>query len=75
MPGTLDCLHELALMLRTCSGNPFRNNFSLFGHKTMEFLLIFVIDIGFLILAETAITFFSYLVSFFQRCSPLRHAV
>ena len=66
MPRPLDRLDKLALVLCARSGNPLRDNFSLLGYKTMEFLLVLVIDIGFFIFTKAAVPFFPNLVIFFQ---------
>ena len=57
----LDCRHEHPLMLGAGPGDPFWNNSALLRHETLEFLFGLVIHVIFLVVAEAAGTFFSYL--------------
>ena len=51
--------NQLTLMLCTRAGNPFGNDLSLFGNKAVELLFIFIVDVDFLRVAETARPLFS----------------
>ena len=58
-------LYELPLVPCTRTGDPLGNNFSLFGDESAQSLLIFVIDVDFLIVAETTgPAFLNFLVLF-----------
>jgi hypothetical protein len=51
--GTLDRFRQLALMIRTGSGNPARRNLASFGNKITQRTDIFIIDCCFLVGTET----------------------
>jgi hypothetical protein len=54
MPCTLDCTDKLALMLGAGAGDAFRNDLALLGNKALEFLFVFVINVLFFCIAESA---------------------
>ena len=65
--GALDRVCQLTLVARTRSRDPFWYDLSLFGEKTPEPLLIFVIDVRFFRVAEPARAFLArYLALLFS---------
>lgn len=65
MPGPLDRLDELPLMLRAGPGNALGDNLPLLGNEAAESLLILVINVDFLTVTETACApFFELLILF-----------
>jgi len=62
MTRSFDGPDQLPLMFCTGSGNPFGNDFALFRDKTIQFLLILVVDINLLRVAETAGAFLPHCV-------------
>jgi hypothetical protein len=57
MPCTLDCTDKLALVFGARAGDAFRNDLALFGDKTLELLLVFVVDVVFFCVAKSACAF------------------
>jgi len=58
MSGSLNGLHQLALMLCTGTRNTFGNNLALLRDKTLKSLLIFVVNENFVCLTEAACSLF-----------------
>ena len=61
MSRTLECLNELPLMFRAGTRNPAGNNPALLGNKSLQFFLVFIIDVNFFVIAEAAAPAFPYL--------------
>jgi hypothetical protein len=79
VPGALQCVHKLPLVLGTRSGDALRDDLPLFRDKPLEAFLVFVVDVFLLGRAESAgallprdlvvaITPGSALCSFFHLC-------
>jgi hypothetical protein len=68
MARAFDGENKLPLMFGAGARNPFWNDFPLLRNKTMESLLVFVVDINVFALAETADAFFLHCaaVTFFS---------
>lgn len=62
MPRPLNGDNQHALMLSASSGNALRNNPPLLGNEPLDFLLVFVINVIFFVVAEAAGSFFSDLL-------------
>ena len=57
MPGPLDSLFELPLVLRTTARYPFWNDLSLLGHETDKSFIVLIIYVDFLVITKATSPF------------------